>query len=128
MKKKFWTAVVLLGLVLGAYGVGSGFVKEGSAYIQDYTVSADGSEITLEIGVGSSAGYIRKITEHQQQGGKLYLDCYAAFGGMNGSVGARTTYTLPLEEETSRIGLYRKANCYEEVLRKDGQGVWQRVK
>lgn len=127
MKKKFWTATVLTVLVLGGYGVSSGFMKVNSAYIQDYTVSEDGSEITLEIGVADSAGYVRKIMEHQQQGGKLYLDCYAAFGGVNGSVGVRTTYTLPLEEETFLIGLYRQDNCYEEVLRKDAQGIWQRV-
>jgi len=57
----------------------------------------------------------------------MYLDCYNAFGGINGSIGAKTSYTLPLNEDTTMIAIYRNSNAYEEVLTKDRDGVWQRA-
>ena len=61
-------------------------------------------------------------------GGKLYIDCYAAFGGINGRIGAKSSFTLPLDADTEMIGIYRNANCYEEILHKDADGSWQRTK
>ena len=88
--------------IIGTYYIGSGFVKESAAYIENYTVSADGSEMTIDVGVAASMGYIRKVSVHQQDGGKLYLDCYSAFGGHGGSWGAKSTYTIPLDETPAR--------------------------
>ena len=79
MKKKVIITMVVVFALIGLYVFGSGFSKESSAYIGEYVVSSDGTEMTLEIGVGSSIGYVRKVAVHQQQGGKLYLDCYSAF-------------------------------------------------
>ena len=127
MKKN---AALIIGAVLVlllVYFVGSGFLKNSSAFIEDYSVSPDGKTITVNVGVSSSMGYIRTVSVHQQTGGKLYLDCYSAFGGLNGSIGAKDTFTFPLHEDTSLIAIYRNANCYEEVLRKGEDGVWQRV-
>lgn len=64
----------------------------------------------------------------QQMGGKLYIDCYAAFGGINGRIGAKNSFTLPLDADTTIIGIYRNTNCYEEILHKDADGNWQRTK
>lgn len=72
-------------------------------------------------------GYIRDVRIHQQEGGKLYLDCYAAFGGLNGSIGARDTFTFALDDDTSIIAIYRNPGCYEEVLTKVEDGSWQRA-
>ena len=85
MKKKVFVAIATVLALIVMYFVGSGFMKNTSAIINDYRVSADGKEITLNIGVASSIGYIRDVKVHQQYGGKLYLDCYSAFGGSNGS-------------------------------------------
>ena len=63
-----------------------------------------------------------------KRAGKLYLDPYYAFGGFNGSLGARSLYTLLLEDDTTVIALWRNENCYEEVLRKNADGAWERVK
>ena len=125
-KKAALIAGVVIVLVL-AYFIGPGFLKNPSAYIEDYAVSADGTEITLTVGVSSSMGYIRNVSVHQQKGGKLYLDCYSAFGGLNGSVGAKDTFTFHLNEETSMIGIYRNTNCYEAALVKGEDGSWQRA-
>jgi len=128
MKKAIIISAIVIIALIGTYLIGSGFLREGEVFIGDYTISADGSEITIDVGVASSIGYVRKVAVHQQEGGKLYLDCYSAFGGINGSWGAKSTYTIPLDENTTTIALWRNTNCYEVVLEKDDDGVWQRVK
>ena len=119
-----FTIIVTLAAL---YVFAPGFSKQGSAYITGYSVTDDGTEVTLKVGVASSIGYIRKVTIHQQQGGKLYLDCYSAFGGINGSIGAKSEYTISLDEDTKMIAFYRAANSYSPVLEKDESGQWKRV-
>lgn len=127
MKRKAFIAAVAVLAALLAYFAVPGFLKNTTAYIGEYTVSADGSEITLTIGTASSAGYIRAVAARREEGGKLWLDCYGAFGGVNGRICAKEKFTLPLGEDTTVIGICRGAGCYEEVLNKDADGVWQRV-
>lgn len=127
MKKKFIITVIAVLSVFSVYFIGSGFLKSGSVYIEEYSVSEDGKEITMDIGVATSVGYIRKAVVHQQEGGKLYIDCYSAFGGINGSIAAKNRFTLPLNEDTTMIAIYRNKNCYEEILQKNSNGILQRV-
>ena len=128
MGKKTMITFTIIATLLLTYFVGSGFNKIPSAYIGEYSISEDGRKITMNIGVASSIGYIRKAAAKQQRGGKLYIDCYSAFGGINGRIGAKTSFTLPLDEDTELIAIYRNTNCYEEVLRKDADGVWRYIK
>ncbi len=125
--KKIITSIICAVAVLAIWFFGTGLLKNTSAFIQDYAVSADGSRMTLTVGVASSMGYLRKVEIHQQQGGKLYLDCYNAFGGLNGNIGATNEYTVPLLPETDSIALYKGNNCYTVVLSKDEAGNWERV-
>lgn len=127
MKKKVLVPFGIVLLLLIAYFVGSGFLRNTSAVIDDYAVSADGTEITLRAAAASSVGYLRDVAVHQQQGGKLYLDCYGAFGGVNGKLGAKNSFTVPLERDTAVIAVYRGSGCYQEVLKKTEDGTWQRV-
>ena len=130
MKKYKKAAVIVLAIIValaGLYVIAPGFTKQGNAYIVDYSVSEDGTEMTITVGVSTSIGYIRKVSEHQQHGGKLYLDCYSAFGGINGSWGATSEYTIQIDEDTEMIALYRSADCYDPVLEKHANGQWQRV-
>ena len=129
MRTKKCVALLLAAVVLlvAVYFVMPGFVKQGGVYIGDYSVSADGTELTVRVGVASSIGYVRKLSAAQQHGGKLYLDCYAAFGGINGAWGAKSQYTIPLAPDTETVALYRSPGCYEPVLVKDSAGVWQRA-
>lgn len=128
MKKIVFASIAAVLVLAAIYFVGSGFVKNTSVIINDYHVSADGKEITLDIGVASSVGYIRDVKIHQQYGGKLYLDCYSAFGGLNGSIGAKESFTFELNDDTDIIAVYRSANAYREVLVKAEDGSWQRAK
>lgn len=130
MKKLSRTILIALAVIVvlsAAYLVAPGFAKMGNVYITDFRVSENGSEMTITVGVSTSIGYVRKVSVHQQHGGKLYLDCYSAFGGINGSWGAKNEYTIQLEEDTEMIALYRSPNCYDPVLEKDANGEWQRV-
>lgn len=126
MKKKIFVTVSIVIALICIYLIGSGFTKNSSVYIGEYSVSEDGTEITVNVGVASSAGYIRKVIVHQQEAGKMYIDCYSAFGGINGRIGAKTVFTLSLNDDTNRIAIYRGNNHYEEVLWKDTSGVWRR--
>lgn len=127
MKRKAFSALGIVCALLLTVFVGSGFTKNGSVFVEEYAVSPDGGTMTLRVGVSSSVGYVRSIRVHQMQGGKLYLDCYHAFGGWNGSIGARETFTVPLDADTRMIALYRSENCYEEVLTGNGDGTWSRT-
>ena len=120
-------ALTIVVALAALYVIAPGFAKQGNAYIVDYSLSEDGTEMTITVGVSTSIGYIRKVSEHQQHGGKLYLDCYSAFGGINGSWGATSEYTIQIDEDTEMIALYRSADCYDPVLEKDANGEWQRV-
>ena len=126
--KKYIIAAAVAAVMLTAYMTMSGFIRNTSVFIEDYSVSQDGSSVTLKTGIGSSAGCIRKLAVHQRQGGKLYIDCIGAFGGINGSIGARDTFTLPLDKDTAVIALVRDADCYEEVLSRAEDGTWHRTK
>lgn len=129
MKNKNTVVIVLAVIVALAalYVFAPGFTKQGSVYIADYSLSEDGTEMTITVGVATSMGYVREVSEHQQHGGKLYLDCYSAFGGLNGFWGAKNEYVIQLDEDTEMIALYRSANAYDPVLEKDTNGEWQRV-
>ena len=86
-KKIAAVCFTIIFALTGFYYIAPGFSRNGNAYIAEYSVSEDGREMTIKVGVFSSIGYIRKVSVHQQHGGKLYLDFYSAFGGINGSVG-----------------------------------------
>lgn len=125
MKKVILAIVVLAISIFAAVFLIPGFTINSSAYIEDYSVSEDGKEITIKVGVSSSVGQIRKITVSQQFGGKLYLDCYGAFGGINGSIGAKDTFTFPLLDDTAIIA-FNRGGAYQEVLLKGEDGSWKR--
>ena len=130
MTKPIRITIIALAVVIALtaiYLVAHGITKMGNVYVADFSVSEDGSEMTITVGVSTSIGYVRKVSVHQQHGGKLYLDCYSAFGGINGSWGAKNEYTIQLDEDTEIIALYRSPNCYDPVLEKDANGEWQRV-
>ena len=127
MKKKVTIGIIVAAVLCGGYFIGSGFLRNGSVYVKEYSVSGNGREITLDIDTAASVGYIRKMAVSQQMGGKLYIDCYAAFGGINGRIGAKNSFTLPLDADTTMIGIYRNKNAYQEVLHKDEDGIWRRT-
>ena len=125
MKRRTLTISAVIIIMAGVYIITPGYFKNGNADITDYSVSADGTEMTIK--VEASSGHIRKVAESQQHGGRLYLDSYYAFGGFNGTIGAKDEYTIQLDEDTEMIAVYRNTNCYEPVLEKNADGKWERA-
>lgn len=126
MKKSLITVICVIAVLAAVYIVGSGFIKNSSVYIDEFTISENGDQITFNAGVSSSVGFIRKAAVHQQHGGRLYIDFYSAFGGFNGSIGAKSTFTLPLDADTDEIAVYAGGSGYRTVLEKGTDGEWRR--
>ena len=126
MKKIIFSISIVLILVVG-YVFGSGFIKKSDVFIGEYFLSKDNSEITINVGVTSSRGYIRKVIINKEEKGRIYLDCYSPFGGINGQIGAKSTYKINLNKDTSIIALY-DGHGYRDVLRKNENNKWERIK
>ncbi len=107
----------------------TGFTVQTAAYMDNFSVSEDGSELTFRVGIASSMGYIRAFRD---EGGGVkphYLKFYSAWGGLNSSLGARDEFTLALSPEDTEIYVYHGENGYDLALQKDeATGEWRRVK
>ena len=118
------TAVVVL---LASYFIGSGFIKRTDVVLAGYSVSEDGTEITINVGIPTSMGYIRGF---EDKGGGVkphYLTFYSTFGGLNSSLGAKHQFEIDLEETDTEIYFNRSGGGYELVLVKDSEtGDWIR--
>lgn len=118
------TALVVL---LASYFIGSGFTKRTDVVLADYSVSEDGTEITLITTIPTSMGYIRGF---ENNGGGVkphYLTFYRTFGGLNSSFGAKHEFELELDETDTEIYFNRADGGYELVLQKNAEtGEWAR--
>ena len=126
MKKKLLRAAAFLAAAVLAYSLLTGCVKNTSCFPKDWSVSENGREMTLRLSVGSSAGHIRRVRVREKEKGRLCLDVYAAFGGLNGRIGARNVFTVPLGTDTERIALCRDGG-YEDILYKTEDGSFKRT-
>lgn len=125
-KRLALAAALLLGLAAALF-VGSGYITRDDVVLHDYSLSEDGTELTLSAGLSGSMGYIRGFKSERDGDGDLRLSFYSAFGGFNSSLGARSEFSLALEEGDWEIYFSRPDGGYELILLKDGQtGQWQR--
>ena len=70
--------------------------KRDDVMIEDFSVSADGSEMTLKAGIAGSAGYLRKAkVRYDDEHKTVLVDFYSTFG-INNPVGAEDTFVIPL--------------------------------
>lgn len=86
-------------------------------YLKNYEISKDGKTMILEIGVSSSAGYVRKIkrTSGSTNG---YYTFYSTYG-INSKIGAKDTFKIELDEDTDEIYFYTGNKGYKLVLTKN---------
>ena len=102
-------------------------MRRGDVYIGEYSVSEDGKTMEIRAGVAGSMGYIRSAAP-KRDGDRLKLTFYAAFGGLNSSLGAKSVYELSLDEEITEICLFRGSEGYETIFAKNMEtGQWTRV-
>lgn len=125
--KKIAKVVIIVVVVLGMfYFVGSGFVEQTNVVLTDYTVSEDGTKITLNVDVVSSMGFIRN---YKDEGGGVkphYLKFYSTFGGLNSPLGSESSFVLEIAPDDTEIYFYQGAGGYKLVLDKNEKtGAWE---
>lgn len=127
MKKKIFVGIVLLAALLSVFLIGTGFHKRTDVVLVDYTVSEDGTSISMGVLVPASMGYVRGFKD---KGGGVkphYLIFYSTFGGLNSCFGAENSFELEVSPEDTEIYFNRTGNGYELVLCKDeSTGQWVR--
>lgn len=127
MKKKIITVIASVVVLIMAFFIGTGFMKNPNVVLTHYSISEDGTEITLNVTVSTPIGYVRSF--HDKGGGikPHYLTFYSTFGGINSSFGAKSTYILKLTPNDTEIYFNRRDGGYELVLVKDEEtGQWQK--
>lgn len=126
MRKKIIIISVFIILVAVTWIIGSGFNKRTDVYLVDYSVSENGSEITLQVGVAGSMGYVRSFLNDTNEVDIMEMQFYSAFGGLNGSIGAKSEFTILLNPECREIYFYHDDE-FDLVLQKNQDtGEWGR--
>ena len=127
MRKKICGVIAIIVILMLSYLLGTGFMKNPNVALGGYYVSEDGSEITLNVGVWTSMGYIRDFKDNGGGVKPHYLTFYSTFGGLNSSLGSKSTFTLELSPNDTEIFFNRTDGGYELVLVKDEvTGQWRR--
>lgn len=122
----FAAVTTLLILIFGGYRIGSGFLIKTDVGLDDFSVSDDGAELTLNTGVYSSMGFTRGFKD-KYEGNAHHLTFYSTFGGLNSRFGAKSEHKLTLGKDDAEIYFNRADGEYELVLQKDKEtGKWVR--
>ncbi|MBQ8815155.1 MAG: hypothetical protein IJZ85_11760 [Lachnospiraceae bacterium] len=121
---------VSLGVILilsAVYLVGTGLMKRSDVFVGEFTVAEDGKTMEIRAGVASSMGYIRSVSQ-RKDGDRLNISFYSTFGGLNSRLGARSSFTLDLDDDISEICVYRGYGEYKAIFAKNAtNGQWERV-
>lgn len=116
----FVVMIVILTAAMGFLCLGG---RRDDVMIEDFSVSADGSEMTLKAGIAGSAGYLRKVkVRYDDEYKTVLVDFYSTFG-INNPVGAEDTFVIPLKPDSENI-LFNRGNNYYAALAKDADGRW----
>ncbi len=126
MKKTFIIILAFAILVSVVWVIGSGFNKRTDVFLSDYSVSEDGNEITLQVGVLSSMGYVRGFLNDTNKTEVMEMQFYSTFGGLNSSIGAKGEFVIILNPECREIYFYHN-DGFDLVLQKNhATGEWER--
>ena len=127
MRKKELIPVLfafLIGAAAGILFVLPGFQKRTDVYLRGFSVSGDGTVITVETFTIGSMGYIRAM-ETKQIGGEIHCSFYGTFGGLNSRFGAKSRFEIQVDDSAERIYFDRGTGLDQLVLERDtGTGFW----
>lgn len=128
-KKLILISVIAVIVILTAsFFVGTGFIERTNVILTDYSVSEDGTQITLNASVSSSMGYIRGFKNNGGGVKPHYLTFYSTFGGLNSKLGAKNEFVLEVNKDDSEIYFNRAGGGYELVLQKNTEtGEWEKT-
>ena len=122
MRKQHYRILVICGAILavlgGAYFIGSGVNVREDVVLVDYAAPPDENEMTITVGVASSAGYTRTYKNVSDDPKVIKLQFYSAFGGVNGSIGEDHRFVIDVPPECEEICFYRYGT-FEQVLYRD---------
>lgn len=128
MKKPLTIIAVIILLILGAYYIGLGFLPRTDVVVADFEVSEQEDEMTIYTYILSSAGYSRTVKNVSDDPEKMKLKFYSAFGGVNGSIGAKSEFDLPLAPECKEIYVLLYDDYRLTLAKNPTTGEWERIK
>lgn len=127
MKKYMPALLVSAVFALGAWFVLPGFEKRTDVYLQDFSISEDGSVITLKTALSGSMGFIRAM-EAERIGSGMHCSFYSAFGGLNSGFGAKNSFQIRVDDSIETVYFDRGIDPDGLVLERDGPaGAWTRT-
>lgn len=125
MKRKIIVVIAMIVVLAAIFLVGTGFQKRTDVVLVSYAVSEDGTEITFDVGIPTSIGYIRGFKDNGGGVKPHYLTFYSTFGGINSPIGAKHSFQLELDSDDTEIYFKRPDKGYELVLVRDEEtGQW----
>lgn len=127
MKKKLSIIIVVLLLLGCAYYFGVGLIPATDVGISDFKVSEKQDQITVYTFVLSSVGYTRAVKDVSDDPEKMKLQFYPAFGGINGSIGAKYEFDLPLSPECKEIYVLLYDGYKLLIAKNPATGEWEMV-
>lgn len=128
MKKPLTIMAIIILLILGAYYIGLGFLPRTDVVVADFEVSEQEDEMTIYTYILSSAGYSRTVKNVSDDPEKMMLKFYSAFGGVNGSIGAKSEFDLPLAPECKEIYVLLYDDYRLTLAKNPTTGEWERMK
>lgn len=128
MKKPLTIIAIIILLILGAYYIGLGFLPRTDVVVADFKVSEQEDEMTIYTYILSSAGYSRTVKNVSDDPEKMMLKFYSAFGGVNGSIGAKSEFDLPLAPECKEIYVLLYDDYRLTLAKNPTTGEWERIK
>lgn len=128
MKKPLTIIAIIILLILGAYYIGLGFLPRTDVVVADFEVSEQEDEMTIYTYILSSAGYSRTVKNVSDDPEKMMLKFYYAFGGVNGSIGAKSEFDLPLSPECKEIYVLLYDDYRLTLAKNPTTGEWERIK
>ena len=115
--------VIILVAIMVFHLVVTGFTRRSDVFMLDYSVTEHTGVVTMQVGVMSSVGYVRSMENVSDDPTAAQIEFYSAFGGINGSWGARNVYTIQPGEQCKEI-YFRTYDGWLLVLEKDSNGEW----
>ena len=115
--------VIILVTIMVFHLVVTGFTRRSDVFMLDYSVTEHTGVVTIQVGVMSSVGYVRSMENVSDNPTAAQIEFYSAFGGINGSWGARNVYTIQPGEQCKEI-YFRTYDGWRLVLEKDSNGEW----
>ena len=125
MLKSLKNILIIILLLIVAYYIGLGLLPRSDVWISHFQVSEQQDTITIYTTDSSSAGYTRTVKNVSNDPKMMKLKFYSAFGGVNGSIGAKSEFDLPLSPECKEIYVLLDADYELSIKKNPITGKWE---